>query len=56
MGIVLLFSITGYIVYQRQQRRMRAEVRGILAEYMPVGSYVSIDGSMFLFLIENVHM
>jgi PA domain len=55
MGIVLLFSTTGYIVYQRQQRRMRDEVRGILAEYMPVGSYVSIDSSMFLYLIENVH-
>jgi PA domain len=40
LGITVLFTIVGYIVYQRQQRRMRDEVRGILAEYMPVGSYV----------------
>lgn len=40
LGLTLLFAIVGYIVYQRQQRRMRDEVRGILAEYMPVGSYV----------------
>lgn len=40
VGITLVFGIVGYIVYRRQQLRMRAEVRGILAEYMPVGSYV----------------
>lgn len=38
--IVLTFTIVGYCLYQRQQRRMRNEIRGILAEYMPVGSYV----------------
>ena len=38
--IVLVFTIVGYCLYQRQQRRMRNEIRGILAEYMPVGSYV----------------
>lgn len=37
-GISLLFCVVGYILYTRQQRRMRDEVRGILAEYMPVGS------------------
>jgi hypothetical protein len=38
--IVLIFAVIGYCLYQRQQRRMRNEIRGILAEYMPVGSYV----------------
>jgi PA domain len=40
LGITLLFSIVGYMVFKRQQQGMRDEVRGILAEYMPVGSYV----------------
>ena len=38
--IVIVFSVLGCCLYQRQQRRMRNEIRGILAEYMPVGSYV----------------
>ena len=41
--IVLCFTVMGYCLYQRQQRRMRNEIRGILAEYMPVGSYVLIQ-------------
>jgi len=34
--VSLLFVIAGYIIYQRQQRHMRNEIRGIMAEYMPV--------------------
>jgi len=36
VGVTLIFGAIGLIQYQRQQRQMRNEVRGILAEYMPV--------------------
>jgi len=35
-GVVVLFSCIGFIHYRRQQRYMRDQVRGILAEYMPM--------------------
>jgi len=35
-GVVLCFSIFGIIQWQRSQRQMRAQVRGIMAEYMPL--------------------
>jgi PA domain len=35
-GMTFLFLCVGYIQYQRQQRYMRDQVRGIMAEYMPL--------------------
>ena len=43
IALLLTFTMVGFCVYQRQQRRMRNEIRGILAEYMPVGSYVPVQ-------------
>jgi len=34
--IVLIFSCIGLIQWQRSQRQMRSQVRGIMAEYMPL--------------------
>ena len=34
--VVLCFTVVGCCEYQRQQRLMRAQVRGILQEYMPL--------------------
>jgi hypothetical protein len=36
LGITAFFSMLGYVVYRRQQQHMRDQVRGILAEYMPI--------------------
>lgn len=36
LAVTLTFSVVGYIVYTRQQRHMRDQVRGIMAEYMPI--------------------
>jgi PA domain len=47
LGVVVMFIVMGCILYQRQQRRMRDEVRGIMAEYMPVGSYVHVNCCLF---------
>lgn len=35
-AVVVCFSVLGLIQWQRSQRQMRAQVRGILAEYMPL--------------------
>jgi len=34
--VVLVFTCAGLIIYRRQQNQMHAQVRGILAEYMPL--------------------
>jgi len=46
--IILVFSCAGLIIYKRQQRHMRDEVRGIMAEYMPVdeNNKVQLDTSV----------
>jgi PA domain len=36
LGVVMCFSILALIQWQRSQRQMRAQVRGIMAEYMPL--------------------
>jgi hypothetical protein len=36
MAVTLCFGCLGLIQWQRSQRQMRAQVRGILAEYMPI--------------------
>lgn len=36
LAIVVIFSCLGLIQWQRSQRQMRQQVRGILAEYMPL--------------------
>lgn len=40
LGVTMIFAVVGYIMYQRQQRQMRNEIMGIMAEYMPVDPYV----------------
>jgi len=36
LGVVLCFGILGIVQWQRSQRQMRNQVRGIMAEYMPI--------------------
>jgi hypothetical protein len=36
MAVTICFGCLGLIQWQRSQRQMRAQVRGILAEYMPI--------------------
>jgi hypothetical protein len=36
-GLSTFFVVVAYILYERQQRLMREQVRGIMAEYMPLG-------------------
>lgn len=38
MIVSVIFGVAGLIQYRRQQRHMRDQVRGILAEYMPLDS------------------
>ena len=47
IGITLVFTLAAYVMHQRQQRHMQAEVRGILAQYMPVdGTRPNVDTSV----------
>ena len=36
LGVVVCFSLLALVQWQRSQRQMRAQVRGIMAEYMPL--------------------
>jgi hypothetical protein len=36
LGVTICFGCLGLIQWQRSQRQMRSQVRGILAEYMPI--------------------
>jgi hypothetical protein len=36
IGIIVCFSILGFVQWKRQQAQMHSEVRGIMAEYMPI--------------------
>jgi hypothetical protein len=36
LGVVLCFGLLAIVQWQRSQRQMRAQVRGIMAEYMPL--------------------
>ena len=42
-GVVLCFGILGYVQYQRSQRQMRQQIRGIMAEYMPVDKSTTVE-------------
>lgn len=42
-GVVLCFVILGIIQYQRSQRQMRSQVRGIMAEYMPIDEKATVE-------------
>jgi hypothetical protein len=42
-AVVLCFSCIGLVQWQRSQRQMRAQVRGILAEYMPIDESNKVD-------------
>lgn len=37
-SLIIFFILLGYCLYKRQQRIMNEQIRGIVAEYMPVGS------------------
>jgi hypothetical protein len=43
VGVVLCFGLLGIIQYQRAQRQMRAQVRGIMAEYMPIDANTKVE-------------
>lgn len=36
LGVIVVFSVLGFYQWKRQQDNMHAEVRGIMAEYMPI--------------------
>lgn len=42
-GVVVCFGFMGLIQWQRSQRQMRAQVRGIMAEYMPLDENNKVD-------------
>lgn len=44
-AIVVLFGCIGVIQWQRSQRQMRAQVRGILAEYMPLDENNKVESA-----------
>ena len=43
IGVVICFGLLGIIQWQRAQRQMRAQVRGIMAEYMPVDENTKVE-------------
>jgi len=42
-GVVLCFGFLGLIQWQRSQRQMRSQVRGIMAEYMPLDENSNVE-------------
>jgi hypothetical protein len=42
-GVILCFGIGGIVQWQRSQRQMRTQVRGIMAEYMPIDSKTTVE-------------
>lgn len=46
-AIVVIFGCIGVIQWQRSQRQMRAQVRGILAEYMPLDENNKVETAGF---------
>lgn len=47
LGVVIVFSFLGMIQWQRSQRQMRSQVRGILAEYMPIDENTQVESLGF---------
>ena len=45
LGLALLFSCVGLIQWQRSQRQMRDQVKGILREYMPLDESNKMDST-----------
>ena len=43
LGVSFCFACLGIIQWQRSQRQMRAQVRGILAEYMPIDENKEVE-------------
>jgi len=42
-AVVLCFGCLGIIQWQRSQRQMRSQVRGIMAEYMPIDKSTTVE-------------
>ena len=42
-AVVLCFGCLGIIQWQRSQRQMRSQVRGIMAEYMPIDKNTNVE-------------
>lgn len=43
LGVVICFGLLGIIQWQRSQRQMRSQVRGIMAEYMPIDMNTKVE-------------
>lgn len=43
LGVILCFGIVGIAQWQRSQRQMRTQIRGIMAEYMPLDEKATVD-------------
>ena len=43
VGVVIIFGVLGIIQWQRAQRQMRLQVRGIMAEYMPIDKNTHVE-------------
>jgi hypothetical protein len=46
-GVVACFGLLGLIQWQRSQRQMRSQVRGIMAEYMPLDKTNNVESVGF---------
>ena len=44
-GVVFCFGCIGLIQWQRSQRQMREQVRGIMAEYMPLDENNKVESA-----------
>lgn len=42
-GVIVCFSCIGVIMWHRSQKRMRSEVEGIMAEYMPINKNQNVE-------------
>jgi PA domain len=43
LAVVICFGLLGIVQWQRSQRQMRAQVRGIMAEYMPIDANNKVE-------------
>ena len=42
-AVMVIFSVLGVVQWQRSQRQIRLQVRGIVAEYMPIDPNVNVE-------------
>jgi hypothetical protein len=47
LAVIIIFSCLGLIQWQRSQRQMRSQVRGIMAEYMPLDENSKVESVGF---------